>query len=123
MAEGTGHTHDGAKRRRTQRRRKSENRVGGLNRNAGNSNVRANMGRRKTGLMTEGSSEEEEGPLKKRERHATSDADRELGFGPYAEFTYEEVLIRKPVYVKFLVKEGKSISRKEDLLNGRRPVW
>ena len=50
----------------------------------------------KTGLTTEWSSEEEMGHLEKRKRNATSDAGRKLGFGPYSEFTYEEVLRRKP---------------------------
>ena len=44
--------------------------------------------------------------MKKRARKATADADRQLGFGPHAEFTYEEVLSMKPGYVKFLVGEG-----------------
>ena len=41
------------------------------------------------------------------EENVTEDADRKLGFGPYANFTYEEVLISKPDYVKFLVEEGR----------------
>ena len=58
----------------------------------------------KTGLTTEGSGGEEGSSSKKREGGATTDADRKLGFAPYAEFTNEEVLSRKAGYVKFLVE-------------------
>ena len=51
-------------------------------------------GEARTGLATECSSAEVS-PLKKRKKKATSDADRKLGFGPYAKSTYGEVLSRK----------------------------
>ena len=61
----------------------------------------------KTALTTEGSSGEERSSSQKKNENAISDVDRKLGFGPYAEFTYEEVLSSKPGYVKFLVEEGR----------------
>ena len=79
-----------------------------------------------TGLATEGSegsSEEEWIRVKKKSRNGISDSDRRLGFVPYAEFTYKEVLRSKPGYAKFLIEEGNEIIRKEDLRTGRWPVW
>ena len=58
------------------------------------------------GVTTEESSAEEGIPVKKKRRNAISDADRRLGFAPYSEFTYEEILRSKPGYVKFLIEEG-----------------
>ena len=48
---------------------------------------------------------------RRRRRRAISDAERRLGFGPYAAFTYEEVWQSKPEYFKFLSEEGKRDNR------------
>ena len=58
----------------------------------------------KTGLATEGPTEEEWGHLEKRKRKVIADSDMRLFFGPYAKFTYGEVLSSHPVYVKFIIE-------------------
>ena len=55
----------------------------------------------KTGVTTDESSEEEKESSNGKEK-VMGESDRKLGCGPYAEFTYEQVLHTKPGYVEFL---------------------
>ena len=59
-----------------------------------------------TDVASEESSEDEwiSEKKEKKKRKVISDAERRLGFGPYAAFTYEEVLMSKPEYFKFLIE-------------------
>ena len=56
--------------------------------------------------------------MEKRKKKATSDADRTLGFVPYAEFTCGEVSGGKPGCVKFLAEGGSNGN-----LKGRFTHW
>ena len=74
-------------------------------------------GKARTGLATDWCSEEKE-PSAKKKKKGRCEADRTLGFGPYADVTYEEVTYTKPEYARFLAEEGR-----RDNLNGRFTHW
>ena len=67
-------------------------------------------------VTTEEMKEGEKMPKKK--RRVIADAEHKMGFGPYGQYTYEEVSPNEPEYAKFLIEEGRSNNMK-----GRFTPW